>query len=77
MGGESELLASDEAVPLVAHHVDGAGESFRRRDRRRVPVLSEELVYSTATHLVVEQRLVDAVVNARPTRRERDWGIER
>lgn len=55
------LLGSQDVVALVAGSEDADAESFRRRDGRRVPVLRSDLVYSTARHLAVEQRLVDTI----------------
>jgi conjugative relaxase-like TrwC/TraI family protein len=52
------VLHSREVVPLMPKQ---AGESFRRRDGRLVPVLRGELTYSTTEHLAVEQRLIERV----------------
>jgi hypothetical protein len=52
------VLRSREVVPLVPEQ---SLESFRRRDGRLVPVLREDLAYSTSEHLAVEQRLIERV----------------
>jgi conjugative relaxase-like TrwC/TraI family protein len=57
------FLASSRAVVLLP---DGhAGEAFRRRDGRRMPVAAEERVYSTPELLALEQRLVEHARDAR------------
>jgi conjugative relaxase-like TrwC/TraI family protein len=52
------VLHSREVVPLVPEQ---SVESFRRRDGRLVPVLRDDLAYTTSEHLAVEQRLIERV----------------
>jgi ATP-dependent exoDNAse (exonuclease V) alpha subunit len=56
------LLRSREVVPLLPEQ---SGESFRRRDGRLVPVLRDDVAYSTTEHLAVEQCLIDRVRTGR------------
>ncbi len=58
-----QFLASSRVVPLIPH--GGDREAFRRRDGRLLPVLRDELRYSTPELLAVEQRLVGAVERGR------------
>ncbi|HWM12584.1 MAG TPA: MobF family relaxase [Solirubrobacteraceae bacterium] len=57
------FLASSRVIPLIPHGADR--EAFRRRDGRLLPVLRDELRYSTPELLAVEQRLVGAVERGR------------
>jgi conjugative relaxase-like TrwC/TraI family protein len=56
------FLASSRAVALLPE--SNAGEAFRRRDGRVLPVAREELRYSTPELLALEQRLVEPVLDS-------------
>jgi conjugative relaxase-like TrwC/TraI family protein len=62
------VLGSSRVVALLPDQPAERGESFRRRDGRLVRVLRSDLLYSTADHLAVEQRLVDRVRAGRDAR---------
>jgi ATP-dependent exoDNAse (exonuclease V) alpha subunit len=51
-----------------------AGETFRRRDGRVMPVAVEALRYSTPEHLALEQRLIVRVIDSRPAGAETAGG---
>ena len=60
------FLASDQVIALVVDTA-GAGEAFRRRDGRVLPVDRQRLRYSTRGQLELEQELIDRVFAARRT----------
>jgi len=69
------FLASSRVVALLPERA--AGDAFRRRDGRVLPVAGEQLAYSTPELLALEQRLIDRAIESRGTdavsRTRRRW----